>query len=165
MAKELGFTRVVLGRELSFAQIKAITESCDIETELFVHGALCVCISGQCYMSSVLGGRSGNRGLCAQPCRLDFTSGDRHNVLSLKDLSLTEKLPELAKAGITSFKIEGRMKRPEYVAGAVNACRVALDGGTPTLYRLKTYFREADLQADILMMISKICRVFALKTM
>ena len=88
MAKELGFTRVVLGRELSFAQIKAITESCDIETELFVHGALCVCISGQCYMSSVLGGRSGNRGLCAQPCRLDFTSGDRHNVLSLKDLSI-----------------------------------------------------------------------------
>ena len=94
MAKELGFTRVVLGRELSFAQIKAITESCDIETELFVHGALCVCISGQCYMSSVLGGRSGNRGLCAQPCRLDFTSGDRHNVLSLKDLSLTAALAE-----------------------------------------------------------------------
>lgn len=88
-------------------------------------------------MSSVLGGRSGNRGLCAQPCRLDFTSGDRHNVLSLKDLSLTEKLPELAKAGITSFKIEGRMKRPEYVAGAVNACRVALDGGTPDLISLK----------------------------
>lgn len=143
MAKELGFTRVVLGRELSLAQIKGITESCDIETELFVHGALCVCISGQCYMSSVLGGRSGNRGLCAQPCRLDFTSGDRHNVLSLKDLSLTEKLPELAKADITSFKIEGRMKRPEYVAGAVNACRVALDGGTPDLISLKNVFSRS----------------------
>ena len=143
MAKKLGFTRVVLGRELSFEQIKAIIDSCDIETELFVHGALCVCVSGQCYMSSVLGGRSGNRGLCAQPCRLDFTSGDRHNVLSLKDLSLVEKLPELEKLGVTSFKIEGRMKRPEYVAGAVNACRIALDGGTPDLISLKNVFSRS----------------------
>lgn len=137
MAKKLGFTRVVLGRELSYEQIKAIVDSCNIETELFVHGALCVCLSGQCYMSSVLGGRSGNRGLCAQPCRLDFTSGDRHNALSLKDLSLIERLPELQKLGVTSFKIEGRMKRPEYVAGAVNACRTALDGRTPDLISLK----------------------------
>ena len=143
MAKKLGFSRVVLGRELSYQQIKDIIESCDIETELFVHGALCVCVSGQCYMSSVLGGRSGNRGLCAQPCRLDFTSGGRHNVLSLKDLSLAEKLPELEKLGVTSFKIEGRMKRPEYVAGAVNACRTALDGGTPDLVSLKNVFSRS----------------------
>ena len=142
-AKKLGFTRVVLGRELSYEQIKAIVDSCDIETELFVHGALCVCLSGQCYMSSVLGGRSGNRGLCAQPCRLDFTSGDRHNALSLKDLSLIERLPELQKLGVTSFKIEGRMKRPEYVAGAVNACRTALDGRTPDLISLKNVFSRS----------------------
>lgn len=142
-AKKLGFTRVVLGRELSSEQIKAIIDSCDIETEIFVHGALCVCVSGQCYMSSALGGRSGNRGLCAQPCRLDFTSGERHNVLSLKDLSLIEKLPELENLGVTSFKIEGRMKRPEYVAGAVNACRVALDGGVSDLITLKNVFSRS----------------------
>lgn len=125
-AEKLGFSRVVLGRELSFEQIKYITQNCNIETEIFVHGALCVCVSGQCYMSSVLGGRSGNRGLCAQPCRLDFTYGDRHNILSLKDISLIKHLKELENIGVNSFKIEGRMKRPEYVAGAVDACRKAL---------------------------------------
>ncbi|MGN0610421.1 MAG: U32 family peptidase, partial [Ruminiclostridium sp.] len=146
-AKQLGFSRVVLGRELSFEQIKNIIDSCDIETEIFVHGALCVCISGQCYMSSVLGGRSGNRGLCAQPCRLNFSCFDRQNVLSLKDMSLIEKLPELKKIGVTSFKIEGRMKRPEYVAGAVNACRTVLEGGKPDIESLKNVFSRSGFTA------------------
>ncbi len=143
LLKKLGFSRVVLGRELSFEQIKTITEGCDIETEVFVHGALCVCVSGQCYMSSVLGGRSGNRGLCAQPCRLNFTSDKRQNVISLKDLSIIEHIQDLKNAGVTSFKIEGRMKRPEYVAGTVNACRTALDGGIPDLESLKCVFSRS----------------------
>lgn len=143
LLKRLGFSRVVLGRELSFEQIKTITEGCDIETEVFVHGALCVCLSGQCYMSSVLGGRSGNRGLCAQPCRLNFTSDKRQNVISLKDLSVVEHLKELEKIGVTSFKIEGRMKRPEYVGGTVNACRTVLDGGVPDLESLKCVFSRS----------------------
>lgn len=143
LLKRLGFSRVVLGRELSFEQIKTITEGCDIETEVFVHGALCVCLSGQCYMSSVLGGRSGNRGLCAQPCRLNFTSDKRQNVISLKDLSVVEHLKALEKIGVTSFKIEGRMKRPEYVGGTVNACRTVLGGGVPDLESLKCVFSRS----------------------
>ncbi len=143
LLKKLGFSRVVLGRELSYEQIKTITEGCDIETEVFVHGALCVCVSGQCYMSSVLGGRSGNRGLCAQPCRLNFTSEKRQNVISLKDLSIIENIEELKNIGVTSFKIEGRMKRPEYVAGTVNACRVALNDGIPDLESLKCIFSRS----------------------
>ena len=118
-AKKLGFSRIVLGRELSFEQIKQITEGCDIETEIFVHGALCVCVSGQCYMSAMLGGRSGNRGLCAQPCRLPYKVGDSRSpvdIMSLKDLCTIEHIPDLIDAGITSFKIEGRMKQPSYVA-------------------------------------------------
>lgn len=146
-AKQLGFSRVVLGRELSLQQIKDIIDSCDIETEIFIHGALCVCISGQCYMSSVLGGRSGNRGLCAQPCRLNFSCFDRQNVLSLKDMSLIEKLHELKKIGVTSFKIEGRMKRPEYVAGAVNACRTVIEGGKPDIESLKNVFSRSGFTA------------------
>ncbi len=143
MAKKLGFSRVVLGRELSFEQIKIITEGCDIETEVFVHGALCVCVSGQCYMSSILGGRSGNRGLCAQPCRLNFSLDKRQNVLSLKDLSIIEKLSMLSAIGVTSCKIEGRMKRPEYVAGAVNACLTSVNGGIPDLDILKSVFSRS----------------------
>ncbi len=143
LLKKLGFSRVVLGRELSFDQIKTITEGCDIETEVFVHGALCVCISGQCYMSSILGGRSGNRGLCAQPCRLNFTLDKRQNVISLKDLSIIEYLKKLDEIGVSSFKIEGRMKRPEYVAGTVNACRTVLDGGNPDLEILKCVFSRS----------------------
>ena len=113
-AKELGFSRIVLPREMSLDEIKEIKESTDLELELFVHGALCMSVSGQCYLSSMLGSRSGNRGLCAQPCRLPFTAkGDKKEcALSLKDLSLIEHLNELD--GITSLKIEGRMKRPEY---------------------------------------------------
>ncbi len=122
IAKKMGFSRVVLARELSFNDIKHITESCDIETEVFVHGALCVSVSGQCYMSAMLGSRSGNRGLCAQPCRLDYKYTDSNNVLSLKDLSILNEIKELSEIGVTSVKIEGRMKRPEYVAAVTNAC-------------------------------------------
>lgn len=127
--EELGFTRAVLPRELSFAEIEEIRNNTDIELEMFIHGAHCMSVSGQCYLSGMLGGRSGNRGLCAQPCRLPFgVSGGTGYDLSLKDLSLIEHLPKLAELGITSFKIEGRMKRPEYVAAAVAACKSALLG-------------------------------------
>lgn len=127
-ARKNGFSRVVLARELSKKQIEEIVRNVDIETEVFVHGALCVCVSGQCYMSAMLGGRSGNRGLCAQPCRLNFNEGGRENILSLKDLSVINNLRELQDIGVTSAKIEGRMKRPEYVAAAVTQCRKALAG-------------------------------------
>ena len=118
MAKELGFSRVVLSRECTLAQIQEITEKSGVETEVFVHGALCMCYSGQCYLSSVIGQRSGNRGLCAQPCRLPYRyDGQKESwPLSLKDLCLAGWLEPLVKAGVTSFKIEGRMKRPEYAA-------------------------------------------------
>lgn len=142
-AAELGFTRAVIGRELSEREIRDIAENTDIELEIFVHGALCVCISGQCYMSSVLGGRSGSRGLCAQPCRLDFTCGSRRSVISLKDSSIIEHLPQLPE--IASFKIEGRMKRPEYVACAVDACRKSLDGEKYDKNRLGGIFSRGGL--------------------
>ena len=142
-ARRHGFSRVVLARELSLSEIEKIVRSVEIETEVFVHGALCVCLSGQCFMSAVLGGRSGNRGLCAQPCRLNFTCGDRENVLSLKDLSIIEQLPELEKIGVASAKIEGRMKRPEYVAAAVSQCRLALDGEKPDTALLRDVFSRS----------------------
>lgn len=127
--EKLGFSRAVLPRELSEKEIAAISAQTDMELEYFVHGALCMCVSGQCLMSAVLGGRSGNRGLCAQPCRLPFgVNGKGGNNLSLKDLSLTDELGRLEKAGICSFKIEGRMKRPEYVAASVTACKNSLNG-------------------------------------
>lgn len=126
---EAGIKRVVLSRELSLREIAEIHESSPVELEAFVHGALCMSVSGQCYFSSVLGSRSGNRGLCAQPCRLPFsvTGGTGHD-LSLKDLSMISRMDELSRAGIVSAKIEGRMKRPEYVAAAARACRLAADG-------------------------------------
>ena len=128
--KELGFSRVVLSRELSKKEILEIRNSCDIELEVFVHGALCMSVSGQCYFSAMLGGRSGNRGKCAQPCRLPFKlKGGNGYALSLKDSSLAEYLSELKEMGVESAKIEGRMKRPEYVAAAVSACRESLDTG------------------------------------
>lgn len=142
-AKRQGFTRVVLPRELSLEEIRNITSKVDIETEVFVHGALCVCLSGQCLLSAFLGGRSGNRGLCAQPCRLNYKCGDRENVLSLKDLSLIDKLKELEQAGVTSAKIEGRMKRPEYVAAAVSQCRAALDGKKTDRELLRSVFSRS----------------------
>ena len=127
-AEKMGFSRIVLPREMSLDEIKEIRRSTDLELEMFVHGALCMCVSGQCYLSSVIGSRSGNRGLCAQPCRLPFTAkGDKAEcALSLKDLSLIEHLSELD--GIVSLKIEGRMKRPEYVSAAVTALKNAIDG-------------------------------------
>lgn len=127
--KKSGFSRAVIPRELSEKEILTILENCDMEIEMFVHGALCMCVSGQCYLSSMIGGRSGNRGLCAQPCRLPFSTDSKEKYfLSLKDNSLIDYIPKMAEAGVASFKIEGRMKRPEYVAGAVKACRNAIDG-------------------------------------
>lgn len=142
-AEKLGYSRVVIGRELSVKEICEIADNTTAELEVFVHGALCVSVSGQCYMSSIFGGRSGNRGLCAQPCRLDFSCGERHNVISLKDQSLISHLSELKK--IESFKIEGRMKRPEYVACAVDACRKALAGKSYNTERLRNVFSRGGL--------------------
>ena len=141
--ESLGFKRVVLARELSFDEICYITQNCSIETEVFVHGALCMCISGGCYLSSILGQRSANRGMCAQPCRLNFKSGSKEYALSLKDLSVIEYLGQLKKAGVKSAKIEGRMKRPEYVAAAVSACRNKLDGKGVNLNTLKAVFSRS----------------------
>ncbi len=129
LLRQLGFKRVVLPREMTKAEIESIRKSTDCEIEIFVHGALCMCVSGQCYMSSMFGSRSGNRGLCAQPCRLPFSApGGTGYDLSLKDLSLAHKARELEQLGIDSLKIEGRMKRPEYVAAAVTCINKALNG-------------------------------------
>lgn len=127
--EKMGFVRAVLPREMSLDEIKGIRQATDMELEMFVHGALCMCVSGQCYLSAMLGGRSGNRGLCAQPCRLGFSAdASRSCDLSLKDLSLIKNINEIAQAGVVSLKIEGRMKRPEYVAAAVTSCKKAIDG-------------------------------------
>ncbi len=137
LLKSLGFSRAVLPRELSLDEIKHLCLNSPIELEMFIHGALCMCVSGQCLMSAFLGSRSGNRGLCAQPCRLPFKAenGTAHD-LSLKDLSLIEHIPELYKMGICSFKIEGRMKRPEYVSATVKACKKAVNGAYTEADRL-----------------------------
>ena len=117
-AAEMGMTRAVLARALSLEQIKFITQHASIETEVFVHGALCFCQSGQCYMSALIGRRSGNRGMCAQPCRMQYSLGGRMDdyPMSLKDNCLVDRLRELEDAGVACLKIEGRMKRPEYTA-------------------------------------------------
>ena len=134
--KELGAARVVTARELSLEEIREIHDKVDVEIESFVHGALCYCYSGQCLMSSLIGGRSGNRGRCAQPCRLpyDVKRGgkscqpkDQRYVMSLKDLCVLDILPELLDAGIYSLKIEGRMKSPRYTAGVVSIYRKYVD--------------------------------------
>ncbi len=121
--KNLGMTRFVPARELSLNEIKSIKEAVDIEIETFVHGAMCFCYSGKCLMSSFAGGRSGNRGRCAQPCRKAYNSKQFNHeyALSMNDLCTLASLPQLIEAGIDSFKIEGRMKKPEYVAAAVHA--------------------------------------------
>ncbi|MBQ4560443.1 MAG: U32 family peptidase [Tyzzerella sp.] len=119
MLEELGVERVVTARELQLDEIAEISRQTNVEIESFVHGALCYCYSGQCLYSSLLGGRSGNRGQCAQPCRLPYKVGndkETQYVMSLKDMCALEYIPELVEAGIYSFKIEGRMKKPEYVA-------------------------------------------------
>ena len=137
--KSLGFDRVVLAREMSLKEITKVIDSVDIETEVFVHGALCVSVSGQCYFSSALGERSANRGLCAGVCRLPFTANKTHTpkplsksnsdyCLSLKDLSYIDDLQLLSDIGVTSLKIEGRMKGTEYVYDSVSSYRNALDG-------------------------------------
>ncbi|MCL2531064.1 MAG: U32 family peptidase [Oscillospiraceae bacterium] len=123
LLKELGCSRVVIPRECTKVEIAALAKEAPIELEAFVHGALCVSVSGQCLMSAALGGRSGNRGNCAQPCRLPFTPS-----LSLKDLSLLCEVSKPPLSKLTSLKIEGRQKRPEYVAAAVSAFRSKLDG-------------------------------------
>lgn len=127
--KEMGFKRVVLSRELSREEIKYIADNTDIELEVFVHGALCMSVSGQCYFSAMLGGRSGNRGRCAQTCRLPFRTEGCSHALSLKDSSLINYLDELEDMGIASAKIEGRMKRPEYASAAVRACYEKRENG------------------------------------
>ena len=130
---ELGFKRVVVSRELSLDEIRAIREFCpEVELEVFVHGALCMCVSGQCYFSAMLGGRSANRGMCAQPCRLPMKLGQNDHALSLKDNGSLPYLRELEKIGVASAKIEGRMKRPEYVAAATAAAKEARDLGYVT---------------------------------
>ena len=145
-AKELGFSRVVLAREMSREEILQVTTQVPVETEVFVHGALCMCVSGQCYMSSVIGERSGNRGLCAQPCRLPFASGrkgDSGYALSLKDLSLADRVKELMALGVDSFKIEGRMKRPEYVAAAVSQFKEAVRGAQADMDLMAAVFSRS----------------------
>ncbi len=128
-----GFDKVILSRELSIDEIRDIRKNTDAEIECFVHGALCVSFSGQCIMSSILGGRSGNRGCCAQTCRLpyelyrDYDKVDEGYLMSPKDIETLEILPQLIEAGINSFKIEGRMKNPEYVAGVTAIYRKYID--------------------------------------
>ena len=126
--QDCGFDSFVLARELTLEEMAAICAGVDMEAEAFVHGAHCMSVSGTCYLSAMLGGRSGNRGLCAQPCRLDWRCGESRYALSMKDMSLVNRLRELEQAGVATLKIEGRMKRPEYVAAAVSACRAARDG-------------------------------------
>lgn len=133
LLKEMGFTQVVAAREMSFNDLKELCKTAnelDMVVEVFVHGALCMSVSGQCLLSAYLGSRSGNRGLCAGPCRLPFKAENGTGYdLSLKDLSLVEHIRELYDIGVRSFKIEGRMKRPEYVAAATKACKEALYNG------------------------------------
>ncbi len=127
--QELGFSRIVLARELSLEEIREIRKRVTAELEVFVHGAHCMSTSGNCYLSAMLGERSGNRGLCAQGCRLNWKNNHgRDFALSLKDMSYLDSINELADMGVDSFKIEGRMKRPEYVAAAVSSLKNALEG-------------------------------------
>ena len=153
---ELGFTRVVLARELSLKEIRHICAHAPVEIETFMHGALCVCYSGQCLMSSMIGGRSGNRGRCAQPCRLPYTLVDEKGqdvlgdkagsyLLSPRDLSTIDIIPDLIEAGVSSLKIEGRMKRPEYVATVVRTYREAID----TYYAGKGYVVTQEERDDL----------------
>ncbi len=142
--KNLGFKRVVLARELTLDEIKEITDKVDIETEVFIHGALCVSVSGQCYFSSALGERSANRGLCAQVCRLPFSPTKKEQyALSLKDLSYIDQLEFLKTARVSSFKIEGRMKRAEYVYQATDCARKALDGKSYSSELLENVFSRS----------------------
>lgn len=146
--KSFHFRRAVLSREVSIEEMKQICGQTDMEIEVFVHGALCVCYSGQCLMSSFIGGRSGNRGSCAQPCRMPYALIDEAGrkieseagpyILSLRDMTGLDRLKELKEAGVVSLKIEGRMKSPDYVYAVVSAYRKALDAiekGNPLILR------------------------------
>ena len=155
--KELGFTRVVLARELSLPEVEHITKHCGIETECFIHGALCMSVSGQCYMSAFLGGRSGNRGSCAGPCRLPFEANalpegkpGRLHHLSLKDNSAIDKLDKLQELGVASAKIEGRLRTPEYVAAAVSACLAGREGRAYDRDLLKNAFSRSGFTSGYL---------------
>lgn len=149
---EKGIRRVVLSRELSFEEIRHISRDLGVETEIFVHGALCISYSGQCLMSSILGGRSGNRGRCAQPCRLPYDLMDESGVsrakaylMSPKDITAVDNMDEIIDSGVYSLKIEGRMKRPEYVAAAVKYFREEIEGRKEAYHRenlLKVFNRE-----------------------
>ena len=154
--QELGFSRVVLAREVSLKDIRHICRNCDIEIEVFAHGAICVCYSGQCLMSSMIGGRSGNRGRCAQPCRLPYTLVDKQGnevlkdagqyLLSPRDMNTLELIPELIEAGVASLKLEGRMKKPEYVAVVVNSYRQKID----------SYYQHSEMHEDVQKNLSQI---------
>lgn len=149
--KEQGVSRVVLSRELSLQEISEIIENTELEIECFIHGALCYSYSGQCLFSSFIGGRSGNRGQCAGPCRLPYQTlgmAKAEHIFSLKDICNVQHIPELIESGIHSFKIEGRMKRPEYVAAVVSVYRKYID-----LYLSKqgTDYKVSEADVDILM--------------
>lgn len=154
--EKLNFDRVVLARELSLDEIREIKEKTNLKIETFVHGALCFCYSGQCLMSSFIGARSGNRGQCAQPCRLPYILVDEKemplsenlHLLSPRDLNMIEHLPSLIEAGIDSFKIEGRLKRPEYVAQVTALYRKAIDNYLeyPEKYKIGTEDKKRLLQ-------------------
>lgn len=156
--EKLGVTRIVTPRELSINEIKMIHESSEMEIESFVHGALCYCYSGQCFMSSYIGGRSGNRGQCAQPCRMEYdiikngetlNSGNNKYVLSPKDICTLRILPDIIEAGVYSLKIEGRMKKPEYVAGVVSIYRKYIDKYLEGKERYDVDDKDIKLLADL----------------
>lgn len=149
--KNLGAERIVTAREMQLSEIEEIAKNTDVEIESFVHGALCYCYSGQCLYSSLIGGRSGNRGQCAQPCRLPYRTDNQRGtqyVLSLKDICTLEYIPELVEAGIDSFKIEGRMKKPEYVALVTAMYRKYVD---LYLKKGKKSFRVEEKDREMLM--------------
>lgn len=158
--EEQSFARVVLARETSLAAIKKIKEQTNIDLEVFVHGALCVAYSGQCLLSSMIGGRSGNRGLCAQPCRMQYElvdangksypNGEGAYLLSTRDLNMLDYLPAIIEAGVASLKIEGRMKRPEYVATVVRHYRQAIDA-----YYTHSKFAQKSAQQELLQIFNR----------
>ena len=163
--KELGASRVVTAREMSFAEIRDIYENVEVEIESFVHGALCYCYSGQCLLSSMLGGRSGNRGRCAQPCRLPYEVYDENlkqistngnYILSPKDLCTISAIPQLVESGVYSFKIEGRMKQAEYAAGVVSIYRSYIDR---YLEELKCQISQGKSEKDAYLAARKAYRV------
>lgn len=149
--EQLGLTRVVLARELELQEIKQINERTKLELEVFVHGALCICYSGQCLMSSLIGGRSGNRGQCAQPCRQPYNVTNLNlpgeYVISPRDLNLVDDLQKLQDAGVASLKIEGRLKNPDYVGVVVRNYRQALDGQRYNKGDLHTVFNRGFTKA------------------